>query len=100
MSQKYSFDGRSLQKAIIATCNRRGTIIRSDAEIFSAEFGQHVDKKTQWAAFINKGPMDDAPADFSLIMALLHDFLLPVAMACESREEFKLKWTPGGPWHD
>jgi len=44
--------------------------------------------------------MDDAPADFSVIMALLHDFLLPVAMACESREEFKLKWTPGGPWHD
>jgi predicted nucleotidyltransferase component of viral defense system len=98
-SQKYSFDGRSLQEAIIATCNKRGTAIRSDAEIFSTEFGQHVDKKTQWAAFIRKGPMDNAPDDFSVIMAALHEFLLPVAIACESREEFKLKWPSGGPWH-
>jgi predicted nucleotidyltransferase component of viral defense system len=100
LSQKYFFAGRSLQEAIIATCNKRGTVIRSNAEIFSPEFSQHVDKKTQWAAFINKGPMNDAPNDFSRLMIALHDFLLPVAMACESRDEFKLKWPPGGPWHD
>jgi predicted nucleotidyltransferase component of viral defense system len=99
-SKKYSFDGRSLQKAIIATCNRRATIIRSDAEIFSTEFSRHVDKKTQWVAFIKKGPMDDAPDDFARLMTALHEFLLPMAMACEKNEQIKLKWPPGGPWHD
>ena len=44
LSQKYSFEGRSLQEAIIATCNRRETVIQSDAEIFSTEFG----KKSAW----------------------------------------------------
>ena len=100
LSQKYSLDGRSLQEAIIATCNRRGTIIRSDAEIFSPEFSRHADKNTQWAAFINKGPMDDPPDDFAILMTALHEFLLPMAMACEKNEQIKLKWPPGGPWHD
>lgn len=100
LSQKYPFDGRSLQEAIIATCNRRGTTIRSDAEIFLTDFSQHVDKNTQWAAFINKGPMNDVPNDFSRIMTALHEFLLPMAMAYEKNKQFKLKWPPGGPWHD
>ena len=100
LSQKYSFDGRSLQEAIIATCNKRGTTIRSDAEIFLTDFSQHVDKNTQWAAFINKGPMNDAPNDFSRIMKALRDFLQPVAVSYEKKDKFKLKWPPGGPWHD
>jgi hypothetical protein len=99
LSQKYSFDGRSLQEAIIATCNKRGTVIRSDAEIFSAEFSQHVDKNTQWAAFINKGPMDDAPNDFAGIMKAIRDFLQPVAVSYERKDKFKLKWPNGGPWY-
>ena len=100
LSQKYSFDGRSLQEAITATCKRRGTIIRSDAEIFLTEFSRNFDINTQWTAFINKGPMDNTPDDFSRLMVALHDFLFPVATACESKDEFNLKWPPGGPWHD
>ena len=99
LSQKYFFDGRSLQEAIIATCNKRGTVIRSNAEIFSPEFSQHVDKNTQWAAFKSKGQMDDAPDDFSGIMKALRDFLQPVAVSCEKKDKFKLKWPNGGPWH-
>jgi predicted nucleotidyltransferase component of viral defense system len=98
LSQKYPFDGRSLQEAIVATCNRRGTVIQFNAEIFSSEFRQNVDKETQWAAFISKGPMDDAPNDFSSIMKALRDFLQPVAESCEKKDKFELKWPPGGPW--
>jgi predicted nucleotidyltransferase component of viral defense system len=100
LSQKYSFDGRSLLEAIIATCDKRRTIIRSDADIFSPEFRKNVDRETQWAAFISKGPMDDAPDDFSAIMEALHDFLHPLAVSCEKKDKFELKWAPGGPWHD
>jgi hypothetical protein len=100
LSRKYSFDGRSLQEAITATCKRRGPTIRSDAEIFLPEFGRHIDKTTQWKAFINKAPMDNTTDDFPRLMIALHDFLFPLAMACESKNEFNLKWLPGGPWHD
>jgi predicted nucleotidyltransferase component of viral defense system len=100
LSQKYYFDGRTLQEAIIATCNRRETVIQSDAEIFSTEFGNNVDKEAQWAAFINKGPIAEAPDDFSRIMEALRDFLQPVAVSFEKKDKFELKWVPGGPWHD
>jgi predicted nucleotidyltransferase component of viral defense system len=100
LSRKYSFDGRSLQEAIISTCNRRGTLIQSDAEIFSTEFRKNVDKQAQWAAFINKGPITEAPDDFSRIMEALRDFLQPVAVSCEKKDKFELEWVAGGPWHD
>jgi len=100
LSQKYSFDGRFLQEAINATCSRRGTVISSDAHMFSTEFSRHEDRKTQWTAFITKGPMGTAPDDFPSIMKALHDFLQPVAVAHEKKHKFKLKWPPGGPWAD
>ena len=100
LSQKYSFEGRSLQEAIIATCNRRETVIQSDAEIFSTEFGKTGNKEAQWAAFINKGPIAEAQDDFSRIMEALRDFLQPVAVSCEKKDKFEFKWVPGGPWHD
>jgi predicted nucleotidyltransferase component of viral defense system len=100
LSQKYSFDGRSLQEAINATCSRRGTVIHSDARMFSTEFSRNEDRKTQWKAFITKGPLDTAPDDFPSIMKALHDFLQPVAVAHEKKHKFKLKWPPGGPWVD
>lgn len=38
LSKRFSFNGRLLQEAIVATCARRKTIIRSEAEIFSDDF--------------------------------------------------------------
>ncbi len=38
LSRTQSFEGRVLQEAITATCERRKTVIRSSAELFSNEF--------------------------------------------------------------
>lgn len=99
LSQKFSFDGRLLQEAIIATCNRRKTAIQSDADIFSTEFIERSDKKTQWAAFTKKGMIKDAPGDLAKVMTDIRIFLLPVAQSSENDEAFQGTWYEGGPWN-
>lgn len=98
LSRKFSFDGKLLQEAIIATCARRKTIIRSDAEIFSNDFSDRPEKKVQWKAFINKGMMEDAPEDFITVMSDIRKFLFPIAQASEHEESFQGSWPEGGPW--
>ena len=99
LSLKFSFDGRLLQEAIIATCNRRKTLIRSDAQIFSNEFIERTDKKVQWVAFIKKGTIEDVPEEFTKVMTVIRMFLFPVAQASENEEAFQGTWPDGGPWN-
>jgi len=98
LSQTRSFDGQMLQEALTATCRRRKTAIRSDAEMFSDEFAERFDKQSQWSAFLSKGPVTDAPADFSIVMEEVRDFLLPLARSSEKDEALNATWPPGGPW--
>ena len=98
LSRKFSFDGRLLQEAIVATCTRRKTTIRSNAEIFSNDFSDRPEKKAQWSAFANKGMIEDAPQDFVKVMSDLKKFLFPIARATERKESFQAIWTQGGPW--
>jgi predicted nucleotidyltransferase component of viral defense system len=98
LSQKFSFDGQLLQEAIAATCIRRKTIIRSDAEIFSKDFADRPEKRAQWIAFINKGIIGDAPEDFVTVMSYIRTFLFPIAQASENGAVFEGAWPQGGPW--
>lgn len=98
LSRKFSFDGRLLQEAIEATCTRRKTTIRSDAEIFSKDFLDRPGKRAQWGAFIKKGMMGDVPEDFVTVMSDIKEFLFPIAQASENREPFQGLWSEGGPW--
>lgn len=98
LCRRFSFNGELLQEAIAATCTRRKTIIRSDAEIFSEDFSDRPEKKVQWQAFVNKGMMGNAPEDFVAVMSDIREFLFPIAQASEHGELFQGTWTPGGPW--
>ncbi len=89
-----------LQEAVTATCRRRKTAIRSDAEIFSDEFADRFDKQSQWSAFLSKGPVTDAPAEFSIVMRAFRDFLLPLARSNEKDRVWNAMWLPAGPWHE
>ncbi len=98
LSRQYSFDGQLLQNAITATCAMRKTTIRSDSRIFSSEFVEQFDKKNQWSSFIKKGSLGGAPEDFSIVMAEIREFLLPVVEATENDDIFPGIWPVGGPW--
>jgi len=100
LCQVCAFEGRILQEAIIATCKRRRTKIRSDAEMFSDTFAGGAEKKRRWSAFLGKMPITGPPEDFRLLMATIRNFLRPIAQACEENQSFEAKWLPGGPWKD
>jgi predicted nucleotidyltransferase component of viral defense system len=98
LSRRFPFKGKLLQEAIVATCTRRRTTIRSDAEIFSNDFSDRPEKRAQWKAFINKGMMGDAPEDFVTLMSDIRTFLFPIAQASEYGQSFQGSWPEGGPW--
>ena len=50
--------------------------------------------------FILKGPVTDAPAEFSIVMRALRDFLLPLARSNEKDRVWNAMWLPAGPWHE
>ena len=100
LCQTCGFEGRILKEAIIATCKRRRTEIRSDAEMFSDGFAVRAEKKRQWSAFLGKGPIIGAPEDFSLRMNSIREFLRPIVQAFEANQPFEPNWSPGGPWEE
>jgi hypothetical protein len=98
LSQVGAFEGPLLQEAIIATCSRRRTTVRSDAEMFSDAFAAGAEKKGRWTALLGKGPITGAPENFSQLMDTIRSFLRPIAQACEEKQSFESRWPPGGPW--
>ncbi|MCX5977219.1 MAG: nucleotidyl transferase AbiEii/AbiGii toxin family protein [Coprothermobacterota bacterium] len=93
-----SFYGSVLQNAIMATCQRRGTALSSQAVVFSEEFSGRSDKQTQWIAFLRKAQISGIVNGFPMIMASIGAFLRPVAYAIENSRSFEKQWPPGGPW--
>ena len=98
LSKTCAFEGRTLQDAIVSTCKRRRTEIRSDAVMFGDDFASRTDKKSQWSAFLGKGAMEAAPEDFSSLLKDIRMFLSPVAEACQRKRDFEARWAAGGPW--
>jgi len=100
LSRSYSFDGKVLQEAIIATCSRRHTTIETQAELFSAEFANRNDKQTQWQAFVRKGMFEQPPETFIYLMGEIRSFLFPLTEYIEKDKSFNSKWTTDGTWVD
>ena len=61
MGKTFSFEGRILTEAIVATFSRRRIAL---AVALTVEFSEDSGKQTQWRAFIKKNQL--APADLSL----------------------------------
>jgi predicted nucleotidyltransferase component of viral defense system len=98
LSRSYSFDGKVLREAIIATCSRRQTTIETRADLFSAEFASRTEKQTQWEAFVRKGMFEQAPETFTYLMREIRSFLFPLTESFEKSQSFNSKWMPGGTW--
>ena len=98
LSRSYSFDGKVLREAIIATCSKRQTAIETHASLFSAEFANRTEKQTQWEAFVRKGMFEQAPETFTYLMREIRSFLLPLTESFEKSKSFNSEWMPGGTW--
>lgn len=78
ISQRFEVDGARLQKAVFNTFARRGTDLPSGQPVaFLPDFVES--RQEMWQSFLARGGLEEsAPADFSVIVATLEKFLLPI----------------------
>ena len=95
----FAFEGETLTLAIDATFKRRTTDISLEHPAFMSKgFFIDLGRTTQWRAYLDRGNLSGAPADFGVIGDALRVFLGPPFEALARKSEFRANWPRGGPW--
>ena len=100
MANTWTFDMASLNKAILASFERRGTTIPQDLPLaLTKEFLNDPQKKQQWAAFVSRlNPGDKAPS-LEEVGAILQTFPLPCISGSTPTQAGIRSWTPDRHWN-
>jgi hypothetical protein len=98
LSGACDFKGDVLAEAIRRTFSRRGTPVTADSMVFDSKFARDSEKQTQWAAFVGRPGLEEAPGRFVDVAAVVASFLRPVARAIVEGSDFDLTWKAPGPW--
>lgn len=81
-----SLNEEGLVAAIAATFAQRGTPVPTDSVVFTDAFFDDATKQTQWAAFLNKRQIHDAPQRFSEIAREVIEYLKPLLALAGKRQ--------------
>ncbi|MGD2087495.1 MAG: nucleotidyl transferase AbiEii/AbiGii toxin family protein [Candidatus Aminicenantes bacterium] len=99
MSQNFDYEGQILCKAIESTFKRQGTLIPASIPIaLTDSFPGDAMKKIQWNAFLRKSRFNMEEKNFTTIIEVLRNFLMPPLSALAKNMDFKRWWSAGGPW--
>ncbi len=98
LSRAHDFEGLILAQAIANTFAQRTTTVSPAASLFTAAFATDSDKQIQWAAFVEKAALSDAPDLFVDVMAGVVLFVGPVAVTLSEGGQFDATWVAPGPW--
>lgn len=98
LSRQFDFDGGTLSEAVRRTFANRGTQITASPVAWTAEFASDAAKQTQWAGFLRKSRLENAPATLLEVTGAVRAFLEPVAKAIEAGSSFEMNWQAPGPW--
>jgi hypothetical protein len=100
LANTWTFDMASLTKAILASFERRGTVIPIEVPLaFTKEFLNDSQKKQQWAAFVSRlNPRDKAPS-LEEAGAILQTFLLPCISSGAPAQAGTRSWSPDRHWN-
>ena len=98
LASQFDFTGPELAQAIAKTFANRGTALTTEPAALSADFMAAETTQKQWAAFLKRSQLDDAPKTLDEARDHLNNFLLPAAKALIRGESFAASWTAPGPW--
>jgi Nucleotidyl transferase AbiEii toxin, Type IV TA system len=100
MANTWTFDMASLSKAILASFERRGTVIPKEVPLaLTEEFLNDSQKKQQWAAFVSRlNPADKAPS-LEQVGSVLRVFLLPCISGESLTEKELFSWIANRGWN-
>jgi hypothetical protein len=94
----FDFDGAVLAQAIRETFHWRQTTLLTNPVAFSDGFSRDSEKQAQWAAFLRRLRLEDAPATLREAVQTIAAFLQPVLQALSEGQRFDRRWSAGGPW--
>jgi hypothetical protein len=98
LSRQFDFDGAALSEAVRQTFANRETAITANPVAWTAAFASNATKQTQWAGFMRKSRLVNAPATLLEVVEHVRDFLQPLAQALETQQPFAMRWNAPGPW--
>lgn len=99
MSQRFTFQGQVLVRAIASTFQQRQTeITQLPPTALTPEFGQNTEKINLWHAFLKRNRLEAVQIELVDVLNELKGFLLPPLSAINNQAEFNQQWGPGGPW--
>jgi len=100
LSERFSFEGAVLSRAIKTTFETRGTQVPASMPVaLTAEFHDDRQKNAQWVAFLRRSHLNADAKSLPEIAATLSAFLIPIAVAVAKNEKITQTWSPGGPWN-
>jgi hypothetical protein len=96
-----NFAASARARLLVATNRRKGdfevTTFSPWPVALTTGFYADVPRGGQWARFLKRSKVADAPAGFSLVGERVRAFLEAPVRAVLSGEGFALSWPPGGP---
>jgi hypothetical protein len=100
LSGAFAFDGATLQKAIAACFDRRGTPWADELpRALTSAFYQRPDLQTRWRSYLTAGAvLALPPAPFEIVGQQVIEFLGPVRNSLAVDAAFERVWPAGGPW--
>jgi len=96
----FEFEGASLQRAIAACFERRGTPLAGETpRVLTPAFYQLPEIETRWRSYRAAGAvLIQPPAQFEVIGERIVHFLNPIRESVVRGDGFGKAWPPGGPW--
>jgi predicted nucleotidyltransferase component of viral defense system len=100
LAREFDFEGTLLKTAIAATFARRETQLPSRPPLaLTAEFYEDPQKRTQWSRFVDRNKLQGADMTLYEVTEVLNAFLMPPALAAQTRDPFDQVWSPAaGAW--
>lgn len=98
LARQFDFTGAELVTSVAKTFEKRGTELGANPIALTEAFTDAQTTQRQWAAFIRRSNLVDAPATLEEIREPLRQFLIPVVAAVIEGRAFTAIWPAGGPW--
>ncbi len=99
ISRRFDFEGAILSRAISATFDRRGTPIPVERPVGLTDgFADDDQKRAQWAAFLRRTKLPDAPSELRDVVEVVRRFVEPPLHAAAAADDFTARWLPSQGW--
>jgi hypothetical protein len=98
LARQFDFSGTDLAAAIAGTFAKRGTALDDNPIALTEAFTNAETTRNQWAAFVRRSNLVNAPATLEEIREPLRGFLIPLVNAIIKDRNFTGTWPAGGPW--